>query len=167
MSATYTLHLDRRASPGDRRALERAVIVRDSFSWGAFLVPALWFFRHGHWLMGLGAALVVVGVAAGLRAAGVGIGAVLVVEVLLHLLIGLEGSTLRLFAYRLRGRPVADVVTAGNMADAEAKAFTRYLERRNSPPSLPPIPAGAFATPFGRREPEPVIGLFPDAERRR
>ena len=51
---TYTLHPPREAFPYDADALERAELVKDGFSWGAFLFTFLWFFWHRLWLAGLG-----------------------------------------------------------------------------------------------------------------
>jgi hypothetical protein len=58
---------------------------------------------------------------------------------------------------------MVDVVTAADRDEAEAKAFARWLEQRPAPPRNP-APA---AVPAIARRPEPVIGLFPDAERPR
>jgi hypothetical protein len=165
MSATYTLHVARGAAPGDPEALDRAATVRDGFSWGAFLVPELWFIRHRHWGLAALAFGAVIGTAWGLRSLGAGGGTILLVEVLLHALIGLEGASLRRWAYGLRGRPVADVVVAANEAEAEAKSFERWLsqERPDNRPAAAQ-PGMGFARPFSV---PPVIGLFPDAEGRR
>lgn len=166
MSASYTLHAARGAAPGDPEALERAALVRDGFSWGAFLVPSLWFIRHRHWGLALIALVAVGGTAWGLRGAGVGGGTIFTVELLLHALIGLEASTLRRWAYGLRGRPVADIVAAGNEAEAEAKSFARWLSQDavafRSAPTPWPGRGGSLASTGPA-----VIGLFPDAEGRR
>ena len=42
----------------DPAALDRAEVVRDGFSWGACLVPGLWFLWHRHWLPALAAYVV-------------------------------------------------------------------------------------------------------------
>ena len=163
MSASYSLHVSPFAVPGDVRALERADLVRDGFSWGAFLVPMLWFFRHRHWVLGLAALVVVAALWVGLRAAGAGFGTALLAEILLHLLIGLEGASLRRWAYERSGRPVVDVVFAASEAEAETKSFARWLAPPAPAPARPePTRAGPW---IPRREPG-VIGLFPDLEGR-
>lgn len=166
MSATYTLHLPEDAEPGRPEALDRAVLVRDGFSWGAFLVPALWFARHRHWLLALGVIVVVVALAAVLRLLGARWGTVIAAELLLHALLGWEGTSLRRWSYARRGRPAMDVVYAANEAEAEAKSFARWL----APPALPtpkPPPLPARVRAWAGRDPHAVIGLFPDAEGRR
>ena len=165
-SSPYTLHVTPFAAPGDPEALERATLVRDGFSWGAFIAPPLWLFWHLHWLMGIAALFVMAGLAAGLSALGVRPGAIFAAEALLQLLFGLEGASIRRFAYARRGRPVSDVVLASNMAEAEAKSFARWLAPADArlaqgspsrPAGLPPVRAAS----------QPVLGLFPDAEGRR
>ena len=161
MSAAWTLHVAPFAARGDPQALDRADLVRDGFSWGAFLVPMLWFFRHRHWLLGLASLVLVVGFALALRALGAGFGTILAAELLLHLLNGFEGPTVRRWSYARAGRPAVDAVTAADEADAEAKSFARWLapiEPRSSPQGR------AYAMP--RRTTDPVIGLFPDLEGR-
>ena len=50
---TYTLHVAADAAPGDAGTLERAVLVKDGFSWGAFVFSFFWFFAHRLWIAGL------------------------------------------------------------------------------------------------------------------
>ena len=76
-STAYTLHVAPFAVPGDPGALDRAEIVRDGFSWGAFLVPGLWLLLHRCWVAGIAAFVVVIGLGAmiGTGAAGLLLGA--------------------------------------------------------------------------------------------
>lgn len=161
MSASYTFHPAALASPGDPAALEGADLVRDGFSWAACLTPALWFLRHRHWLPALFAVVVVAGLALGMWAAGARIGTIVAAEILLHLLFGLEGASLRRLDYAWRGRPTSDVVIAPDAITAETKSFARWLA------AAPAAPAGVAAAPPARRGAfEPGIGLFPDMEGR-
>lgn len=165
MSATYTLHLPEHAIPGDPDALERSEIVRDGFAWWAFIAPMLWLFWHRHWLLGIAAGLIVGLVGLGLSAIGLRTGAILGVEILLHLLFGFEAASLRRFVYERRGRPVGDVVMAVDAADAEAKSFARWLV----PPDTTSGRSAATSRTTSRAyatSPEPIIGLFPDREGR-
>ena len=156
---TYTLHLPRGAQGGEA-ALERAALVPDGFSWPAFAFSALWCFRHGlviggllvalafAALWGLGQLLHLTPVAAGLAV------------LLLSLLVGFEGPSLRRWTYARRGRPAVDAVTAADADEAEAKFVARALAGQ---PAVPPItPARGFARP----DDDAVFGLFPQAEGR-
>ena len=170
MSSTFTIHLPRDAVPGDPAAIEKAEFVRDGFGWGAFLVPGLWFLWHRHLGLSILAFAIVLGSGLGLgllRIPGPAIG---LIQLIIHLAFGLEGSSLRRFAYRLRGRPTTGVVIAADEAEAEVKAFSRWLE-----PDAPLVTPGAEAplapalkpAPALRPRDEPVFGLFPDFEGRR
>lgn len=163
---TYTLHLPRQARPGDPAALEKADIVKDGFSWGAFFFTFLWFFFHRLWLAGL---LVLVGLVAfniGLNVLDVHPAAGVFAHLLLSILIGFEANSLRRWTYERRGRPVVDVVTGGDRDEAEAKAFARWLQHagpaRSPVSSSVPQPYPPSLRP--RQGAQPVIGLFPDAE---
>ena len=162
---TYTLHLPRDARPGDPAALEEAELVKDAFSWGAFFFTFLWFFFHRLWLAGLGVLVLVFAFGALLQLLNVHEAAGTVAGLLLQSLIGLEANSLRRWTLSRRGLALADVVTASDRDEAEAKAFARWLAQR--PASIPtrtPAPAPALVTP---QRPDSVIGLFPDAERPR
>lgn len=162
---TYTLHLPRDARPGDAQALERAELVKDGFSWGAFFFTFLWFFVQRLWLAGLGVLVVLAALNIGLAVLNVHPVAGFLAQVLLSLLIGLEANSLRRWTYARRGRPVVDVVMAYDEEAAETKAFARWLDR----PAQPRLPARSAVPQVSAsyRGSEPVIGFFPDAERPR
>lgn len=165
MTATYTLHVTPHARLGDPDALERASLVRDGFSWGAFLVPVLWYAWHRHWLAALAALVIVLGFGFLLRSLGVTLGGALLAEVLLHLLNGFEGSSVRRWLYARRGRPAVDLVQADTVEQAEVKSFGRWLAPEREADRGPGL--RSTVPPLGwARQPEPVIGLFPDAEGR-
>jgi len=161
---TYTLHLPRDARPGDPTALEESELVKDAFSWGAFFFTFLWFFYHRLWLAGIGVLIVVFAFGGLLALLDVHPLAGTIAQLLLQGLIGLEANSLRRWTLTRRGLPLVDAVTAEDQDEAEAKAFARWLEARPSAPSRIPATPAALSTP---RRPEPVIGLFPDAERPR
>src|SRR3712207_238833 len=127
---TFTLHVAADALPGDPEPLDRAVLVRDGFSWGAFFFTALWFFAHRLWLAGLGVLVLLVAFNLGLAALGLRPGAAFLAQLLLSVLIGLEANSLRRWTLSRRGRPAIDVVTASDHDDAETKAFARWLSAR-------------------------------------
>jgi Protein of unknown function (DUF2628) len=157
---TFTLHLPRDARPGDPVALDRAELVKDAFSWGAFFFTALWFFAHRLWLAGLGILVVLIAFNVALNLLDVHPAAAFVAQVLLSTLIGLEANSLRRWTLTRRGLPAVDSVTAADRDEAEIKGFARWLQR-----TLPPAPPRNLAAPnSATRRSEPVIGLFPDAE---
>ncbi|MCG7392748.1 DUF2628 domain-containing protein [Microvirga sp. ACRRW] len=160
---TYTLHLPRDARPGDPAALEEAELVKDAFSWGAFFFTFLWFFFHRLWLAGLGVLVLVLAFGALMQLLDVHEAAGAVAGLLLQVLIGLEANSLRRWTLSRHGYVLADAVTAADKDEAEAKAFARWLAPRpaalRNPVSTP--------VPTTSRRPDPVIGLFPDAERSR
>ncbi|WP_210496272.1 DUF2628 domain-containing protein [Microvirga antarctica] len=160
--ATFTLHLPRGAKPGDPAVLEDAVIVKDAFSWGAFAFTALWFFFHRLWIAGLLVLLAVIGLNVLLSVLDVFPAAAFAAQVLLSCLIGLEANSLRRWTLARHGSPVVDVVHATDKDDAEAKFIARFLAP-TAPVSRP------AASPLLRPRPtaQPVLGLFPDAERSR
>ncbi|GJE68539.1 DUF2628 domain-containing protein [Methylorubrum podarium] len=157
---TYTLHVPEGALRGDPRALERAHLVRDGFSWGAFAFTVLWFLRHRLWLAALLVLVGLVGLALAGRALGLPPFAALVVTGLASLLVGMEASSLRRWTYGRRGKPARDAVLAGSQEEAELKVAARWLDAE-SVPSV--IPTGA-TRPAHRRGDDAVIGLFPASE---
>ncbi|MBZ6077043.1 DUF2628 domain-containing protein [Microvirga puerhi] len=163
---TYTLHLARDARPGDPTALDEAEIVKDGFSWGAFFFTFLWFFFHRLWLAGLLVLVALVALQVVLTALNVNLGVRFVAELLFQILIGLEAESLRRWTYDRHGRTAVDVVTASDRDEAEAKTFARWLQQAasRSATSSSPSPSSALRPHPGT---EPVIGLFPDAERPR
>ncbi|KLK93865.1 hypothetical protein AA309_05060 [Microvirga vignae] len=162
---TYTLHLPRDVRPGDPAALEEAELVKDAFSWGAFFFTFLWFFFHRLWLAGLGVLVLVFAFGALMQVLNVHDAAGTLAMLLLQALIGLEANSLRRWTLARRGLRLADVVTAADKDEAEAKAYARWLAQRPGPvPTRNPASAPVPSTP---RRPDPVIGLFPDAERPR
>lgn len=163
---TYTFHLDDDAQSGDPDALERAVLVRDGFSWGAFVFTVLWFLAHRLWLAALGVLLALVAFNVLLSALDVRPFAAILAQGLFAALIGLEANSLRRWTLARHGRPAVDVVSAAGREEAETKAFARWLARESA---LRPV---ATATPLTvpvapYRNPDPVIGFFPEAERGR
>ena len=165
---TYTLHLPSDAQAGDRDAFERAVLVKDGFSWGAFFFTFLWFFVHRLWLAGLAVMVALFAVGFLLRGLELTATSATIAQILIHTLIGLEANSLRRWTLERRGQPTLDVVTGHDSDEAAAKAFDRWIgspapaQRRSGRAGAGPLPTAA---PYGGQP--PVIGLFPDAEGRR
>ena len=184
----YTVHIPAEATPGDPAAFDKAILVRDGFTFFAFLFTALWFFAHRLWLAGLGV-LVVVG-AFGILVDQLTLTplAALAAHLLIGSLIGLEASSLRRWTYARRGIPVVDIVTGIDYEEAESKAAARWLMRGSSgltagqisaelsaaqvtasqtmPMQVSPLNVSASVAPAGSSGRDSgVIGLFPERSR--
>jgi hypothetical protein len=158
---TYTLHLASDARPGDPDALERAILVRDGFSWGAFLFGPLWFFANRLWLAGLAILAAYLALGVTLRFGGLPAGPRFLIALLAAILVGLEANSLRRWTLRRGGRPAVDVVARRRRDEAETELFRRWLTGSRPQAASPAKPAPQ-AYPVGA---QPVLGLFPEAER--
>jgi len=138
---TYTLHVDADATPGDAGTLDRAVLVKDGFSWGAFVFSFFWFFAHRLWIAGLIVLIAAGALGASLQLLRVGAGAGVSAAFLFAVLLGLEANSLRRWTLARSGRPAVDVVRAGDREEAETKAFARWLGRGR--PAFVPRPGAA------------------------
>jgi hypothetical protein len=163
---TYTLHLPADGQEGDPKALERAELVKDGFTWSAFFFTFLWFFYHRLWLAGIAVLVALLAVGFLFGVLRVPPFQATLAQFLIQILIGLEASSLRRWTLARRGRPAVDVVTASNIDEAATKAFGRFLGASagvRAPGSAGTAPGLSLAPPAR----QPVIGLFPDAEVRR
>ena len=66
--ARYTVHVPTGDALPREAALERAVFVRDGWSWGAFAFGPLWLFWHRHWVSGLIGLILFGGILGGISA---------------------------------------------------------------------------------------------------
>jgi hypothetical protein len=134
-------------------AAERAVLVRDGFSFLAFLVPPLWLLWHRLWIE---AALAFAATALG-ETAGFGfIGAML--SLLVAIFVGLEGQTLRVNALGRRGWREWGVVEASNVEEAEIRYLAGEAPDKivlEAPRPTVPAVLPARAQPSG-----PALGLL-------
>jgi hypothetical protein len=96
-------------------------LLRDGFSWPAFLVPPLWLLWHRLWPEALGAFLAMAALSALGEASGHGaIGSAM--SLLVSFFVGLEGQGMRIAALFRNGWREWGAVEAGSREDAE----TRY-----------------------------------------
>jgi hypothetical protein len=110
---------------------------------------------------------VVVGLETALRYLGVSSPLLGLIGVLIALLVGIEGATLRRFKLARRGWKNIGVVSGDNLEDAERRFFDAWLRRtsgaRPEPSASPPGPPPAPPSPTPRTSPAPdIIGLFPE-----
>jgi hypothetical protein len=163
--SVYTVHEPPLRAGAAASDVERFAFVRDGFSWWAFLFAPLWMLRHRMWLVFVCYAVISGGLATLVRIFGVPAAVVGLIGLLISLLVGLEAGTLRRFTLDGRGWKNLGVVSGDDREDAERRFFDAWLQRKNSPSSVPhtPMPGPAAAAPNRRGSlGSDVIGLFPE-----
>lgn len=124
----YTVH-EGPEPPADR--IDRAaalVFVRDGFSWGAALVPALYFLVRARWLALVAYLAAAAAFAALLKVAGVTEDWITVAIVAFNLLVGFEASSIERAMLALKGWREIATVSGRNRAECERRFFERWLE---------------------------------------
>jgi hypothetical protein len=165
--AVYTVYEPPNA-PADRvdRA-EALTFIRDGFSWGAALVPPVWFALRGEWLalaLYTAAALIL---GYGLTAAGAQPNWVALVLFVFNLLLGFEADTLRRWSLARAGWREIGAVSGRNRDECERRFFEGWLPRepviagrsRTDTAGTLAASAGVVAE-RGRHGPRPWRGLF-------
>jgi hypothetical protein len=154
--AIYAVHCaaDPRAP---EQALERARLLRLGFVWPAFLLGPLWLALRGLWRP-LALWLLVAAVAGAAMARGfVTPGEDFWLYLLSVVYLALAGRALQGTALARGGRPLADIVCAGDRYSAERAFFARALL------APPPRPGRTAAAAPPANAPPHVLGLFPEA----
>ncbi len=147
----YTVHVPRDGFD-PVAAAERARFIRDGFSWGAFVFGPFWFIRHGS-VIGLAINLTLLGGAFALqRFAGLNQAVLPGLTLLVALFIGFEATSLLRWSTDRRRFSCVDVVSAGNLEEAE----THFLRRWASRPSMAPLVRTGLAPAYA------PMGLFSD-----
>ena len=154
--ALYTVHIPSDAASDVERA-DRAVFVRDGFNRWGLVFGGLFLLRYRLWaalLIGL-----VLGCAAALlwSRSGLTAGPLVLLALLAHVFIGVEGNDLRRWALEGRRFNLVDVVSASRREDAEYAFFLRQPDEE----SIRPISRQTRLTPPDMTP--AVIGMFPDS----
>lgn len=128
-----------------------ARLLRDGFSWLAFLVSPLWLLWHRLWLEALFVFLTMsvfnaVGDATGHGAIG------MAMSVLVSLFIGLEGQRMRLAALSRGGWRESGVIEADGETDAETRYALEAAERPKQEAPLPEIVPDNMQVRTGRTD---------------
>jgi hypothetical protein len=141
---------------------DRFIFLHERFSLGAFLFGPLWMIWRRLWLVlilylaGIGL------IAYGLRLLGIGWPAVALVVALVHLLVGLEATSLVRWTRVRHGWRECGVVIADDLDMAERRFFDARTALR---PAVNPVPVMAPgpipAAQAGPSQPD-IIGLFPE-----
>jgi hypothetical protein len=162
----YTVHGPVATKAGKPPA-DAIVFVRDGFSWPALVFGPFWLIWHRLWwgLLGYLVLMIVAGVA--MARLGLGTDARLFVNLLISLLMGLEGTSLRRWTLSRRKWRLLDLVAADDRDAAEQRFFDRWSpaaaatpapQDRGGPP--PPRMPGFSAPPQSGG----IIGLFPEPQ---
>lgn len=103
------------------QAQEKAVLIRDGFSFWAFVLPVIWLLLHRLWIEALAAlALMLMAAALATQLGGHPVlGSAL--SLLTQIYFGLESANLRVAALRRRGWAMWGPVEAANRHDAELR----------------------------------------------
>jgi Protein of unknown function (DUF2628) len=163
--SVYTVHEPPLRAADALADPQRFIFVRDGFYFWAFLFAPFWMIRHRLWLVLALYLVVLVGIEAGLRAAGGSDGAIMLVGFLISLLVGFEAGTLRRWTLQRRGWRNVGTVSGRRQEEAELRFFDAWLRQA---PTRPPAPSAASpaapATTLPPVSPDGtgVVGLFPE-----
>ena len=165
--AFYAAYLPpEKAGLSEADALSQAMVLRDGFSFGAFVFTGLWLLMKRLWLPFLAFAVIYGLIALVQWRYGFHPFAAAVVQLVIGLWLGLEAANLQGRKLLAGGWRFVDFVEARNQDEAERRFFEKALNRGAGEVSgLAPLqPPAAVSFPAARR-PQPtqgVIGMFPD-----
>lgn len=154
------------AAPG-----EDVVIIREGFSWTAFLVPLIWALRYRLWL----AFFLLLAAEIGMSLLAARFGGAVGWPLMLGLMFwfGLEARNVRRAKLDHAGWDVVGIVNAHNAREAERRFFEKTYRphvvpmgsgnRPLPPPAWPPSAPSAFSAPFGSALPAVVGYVAGDA----
>ena len=146
---------------------DRFVFVRDGFAFWAFLLAPLWMIWRRLWLVFLIYVAGSIALQFGLGWIGAPSGVKFMVGVLIALLIGFEGASLRRWTLGRRKWINHGVVVAEDIEAAERRFFDAWIKDDAVTPG-PPLAATPVYTmpPSPLQEKQPIIGLFPEPQSR-
>jgi Protein of unknown function (DUF2628) len=157
--AIYTVHEPPLQKDESEPSLDRFVFVRDGFYFWGFLLTPLWMLRHRLWLVFVCYILIMSALNIILHMFNASSTVTVAAGVLVALLAGFEGGTLRRFTLARRGFKPVGLVVGDDVESAERRFFDGWLsgETIYAPPPV------AAAPVLLRPSPHPeVIGLFPE-----
>jgi hypothetical protein len=137
------------------------VFVRDGFYFWAFVLAPLWMLYRRLWLGFIAYCVMALGIGFGLKALGVSNAGMLVVQVMISALVGLEASTLLRWKLRLWGWHDAGLVSGTKLEAAEQRFFDQWTGGSEPSPVSAPIAASAQVRPAPRANSD-IVGLFPE-----
>ena len=141
------------------------VLVKDGFSWGALLVPAIWLAYRRMWLelIAFIALLALLGWLFGGSDAGKTVFDWMALAIIV--LFAVEANDLRGAALERRGYRIAGTATGPDRDSAELSFFQAWLPEQEKDARRPGVPkpgrASVASAPKKPGEAEEVIGFFP------
>jgi len=136
----YSVHYRHEDASSLSGLAEKAVLVKEGFSWPALIFGPLWLAWRGMWLvLAFYVALVLV-VAAIARLVGLPDGAVTIITTVINLLLALEGNDLLRWTLERRRYHERGVVLGNNLAEAEERFFAGRITGRKPLPESPVAP---------------------------
>jgi hypothetical protein len=161
---TYTAHL-----PPDvvtpEQVSEKTILVKDGFSFPAFVFGGFWLLAQRLWLPAFVFLLALGGVMLTFWWFGLPRPAYGIVSTLMSLLVGIEGNEWLRRGLSRRGFRHVETVSGTSLAECERTFFARWLAASDQPKPQPPArSSGPEIAPFSRAPvSQPgIIGLFPD-----
>jgi hypothetical protein len=169
----YTVHAPV-ANGAELSATDKFVFVRDGFHFWAAVASVIWLLWHRLWLALIGYIVVMIALQFGMAALGASRNTILVVDLLVAILMGLEAASLRRWTLSRRKWRQLDIVVAEDEEAAEHRFFERWTgghrglvndQRsvdRGAPPPTRNIPGQPFSKPPPPLPQGGIIGLFPE-----
>jgi hypothetical protein len=143
---------------------ERAILLRDGFSWGAFFLGAIWLIWQGLWLVAA-AWLAAEALLVWSALTHLGFGSFFFIALAMRIFLGLEGNAMLRRKLARRHYCLVDVVNAAALVPAERLFFSRLAlpvepaQGKDVPPPPPPPPVPP--------QNADVLGVFPEPETKR
>jgi len=160
--SVYTVHEPPLRAADAAPDADRFQFVRDGFYFWAFLLTPLWMAWHRMWLVLVLYVVIDAGLENAMYYSGAGTGWIVLVQLLISLLVGVEASTLRRFSLARRGWRNVGVVSGETLEAAERRFFDSWVR---TPPDRRVARAAVAAAPTPAPPIAPssdIIGLFPD-----
>jgi Protein of unknown function (DUF2628) len=127
----YSVHAEPWNPATTPQGADRAVMVKEGFSWPAFLIALPWLIWHRMWMVLLLYLAAVIGLVALAEYVPLPDDAVTIVSILIALLLGFEGNNLLRWTLARRGyEEIGEVV-----AETPQAAEMRFFERQGHRPS--------------------------------
>jgi anti-sigma-K factor RskA len=143
-------------------ACDEAALVPQGFSKPAFFFGPLWLAAKGLWRALLGWTLAMAALAVMVVAFGLPPIALLAVEALFALYLGVEAPALRGAALTRSGRPLVDVLAAADEQVALKALFADWSGLRQTADAPTRAASEPPRPPAGGSIRQPVLGLFPE-----